>query len=195
VRDRRKILPRAAQKARPARPQRTITLEGVTGMIPTARNVLTRPPTGRYFHPSHPPIASQSISWDVPSAQARAFWVSPLRPRGSSQAALYCSHRTSTVLSCAFCEHKVWSGCSPSCSSQAAVARARGLSQLPCLLFQHPVKASQPDRSQAETRARRLSAHSALCSHRSTRQTTRFAPGRESAWLRSLALHSPRVCA
>ena len=75
------------------------------------------------------------------------------------------------------------------------VARARGSSQPPRPLFQHPVKASQLGRSRAETRVRRLSAHSALCSHRSTRQTTRFAPDRESAWLRSLALHSPRVCA
>ena len=75
------------------------------------------------------------------------------------------------------------------------VARVRGSSQLPRLPLQQPVRASQPDRSPVETRARRLSVRSALCSHRSIRQTTRFAPGRESAWLRSLALHSPKVCA
>jgi len=61
--------------------------------------------------------------------------------------------------------------------------------------FQHPARASQPGLSRAETRARRLSDHSVLCSHRSTRQTTRFALGLESAWLRSPVLRSPTVCA
>src|SRR6267143_1618130 len=107
-------------------------------MIPTARNVLTRPPTGRYFHPPYPPIASQSISRDVPFALARAFRFSPLCIQGGGQTVLHCAHRTSTVLSCAFCEHKGWSGCSPSVLRRPRVARAGGSFQLPHLLFQPP---------------------------------------------------------
>ena len=38
-----------------------------------ARDILTRPPTGKHFHPPYPPIASQSISRDVPVAQASPF--------------------------------------------------------------------------------------------------------------------------
>src|SRR4026209_2554001 len=33
--------------------------------------------------------------------------------KGSSQTVLHCAHRTSTVLSCAFCEQEGWSGCAP----------------------------------------------------------------------------------
>ena len=42
--------------------------------------------------------------------------------KGSRQTVLYCAHRTSTVSSCAFCEHKGWSGCSlrPSEASRCA---------------------------------------------------------------------------
>jgi len=36
----------------------------------------------------------------------------PLVSGGSSQAGLYCAHRTSTVSSCAFCEHVRSPGCS-----------------------------------------------------------------------------------
>jgi hypothetical protein len=36
-------------------------------------NFLTRPPTADTFHPPYPPIASQSISQDVPLARARVF--------------------------------------------------------------------------------------------------------------------------
>ena len=64
---------------------------------------------------------------DVPFARARAFGFSPLRPQGSSQTVLHCAHRTSTVLSCAFCEHKGWSGCSPFCSSEAARCASTGI--------------------------------------------------------------------
>jgi MarR family 2-MHQ and catechol resistance regulon transcriptional repressor len=35
-----------------------------------------------------------------------AFRFSPLCPKGSGQTVLYCAHRTSTVLSCAFCEQE-----------------------------------------------------------------------------------------
>ena len=71
---------------------------GVSGVVPTARNFLTRPPTGRYFHPPYPPIASQSISRDVPLARARAFQSSSPLVKGAAKTALYCAHRTSTLL-------------------------------------------------------------------------------------------------
>ncbi len=43
------------------------------GRSSIARNFLTRPPTGRYFHLPYPPMASQSISRDVPVARASTF--------------------------------------------------------------------------------------------------------------------------
>src|SRR5207302_8404979 len=70
-------------------------------------------PLADIFHPPYPPIASQSISRDVPLPRARAFRFSPLRHQGNGQTVLHCAHRTSTVLSCAFCEQEGWSGCSP----------------------------------------------------------------------------------
>jgi hypothetical protein len=109
----------------------------------------------QHSHPPDPPIASQSISRDVPVARARASdfpyfalreaarlsftarieWLhfriifchdpllllagwpawsptarndSPLHPfkKGVAKAALSCAHRTSTFLSCAFCEQE-----------------------------------------------------------------------------------------
>ena len=48
------------------------------------------------FHPPYPPIASQSISRDVPLARARAFQLSIPPFRGVAKAALYCAHRTTT---------------------------------------------------------------------------------------------------
>jgi hypothetical protein len=47
------------------------------------------------------------------SMRANAFCFSYFALRGSSQTFLHCAHRTSTVLSCAFCEHKGWSGLFP----------------------------------------------------------------------------------
>ena len=44
--------------------------------------------------------------------------------RGSSQIVLHCAHRTSTVLSCAFCEQEGWSGCSPPILLRPHFARA-----------------------------------------------------------------------
>ena len=62
------------------------------------------PTCAQLSHPPYPPIASQSISRDVPLAQARAFrFFIPLL-KGVAKAALNCAHRTSTVSSCAFCE-------------------------------------------------------------------------------------------
>ena len=58
-------------------------------------------------HPPNPGAPRRAIS---PGEGLLTF---PLRPQGSSQTVLHCAHRTSTVLSCAFCEHQGWSGCSP----------------------------------------------------------------------------------
>src|SRR3989440_9722635 len=55
-------------------------------------------PLADIIHPPYPPIASQSISRDVPFAQAWAFWFFPLRPQGSSQTVLNCAHRTIYML-------------------------------------------------------------------------------------------------
>jgi hypothetical protein len=52
------------------------------GCSPIARVFLTLPPTGRYFYTPYPPIASQSISRDVPRARARAFRFATLCPQG-----------------------------------------------------------------------------------------------------------------
>jgi hypothetical protein len=60
----------------------------------------------RLSHPPYPPIASQSISRDVPLARARAFQTSSSLVKGVAKAALYCAHRTSTVSPCAFCEQE-----------------------------------------------------------------------------------------
>ena len=73
---------------------------------PTARNFLTRPPTGRYFSPALP---SDCFVIDFPR---RAIIPSEGLPilytsmKGVAKAALYCAHRTSTFLSCAFCEQE-----------------------------------------------------------------------------------------
>jgi len=80
------------------------SLEGEEASSLTARSFLTHP-LADIVHPPYPTIASQSISRDVPGAQARPsdslylFW-------GVAKAALYCAHRTSTFLSCAFCEQE-----------------------------------------------------------------------------------------
>ena len=71
-----------------------------------ARSFLTTHPLADTFHPPYPPIASQSISRNVPLAQARAFQFAKPLFRGVAEAALYCAHRTSTVSPCAFCEQE-----------------------------------------------------------------------------------------
>ncbi len=49
------------------------------------------------FHPPCPPIASQSISRDVPLARARALWLFTFSI-GGRQTVLHCAHRASTFL-------------------------------------------------------------------------------------------------
>jgi hypothetical protein len=53
------------------------------------------------FSPAHP-LARR----DVPLGRARAFRFSIPLFEGVAKAALYCAHRTSTFLSCAFCEQE-----------------------------------------------------------------------------------------
>ena len=45
------------------------------------------------FHPPYPPIASQSISRDVPVARARAIQFSIPLLKEVAEAALYCAHQ------------------------------------------------------------------------------------------------------
>src|SRR5512147_1746836 len=88
------------------------------------------PPPRATFSPSHP-LAHRN----VPYAQTRVFLFSPLCIQGSSQTVLHRAHRTSTVVSCTFCEHKGWSGCSPSVLLRPRVARAQGTHRaIPLLL-------------------------------------------------------------
>jgi len=55
-------------------------------------------PLADIFHPPYPPIASQSISRDVPFALARAFRFLMPFLEGVAEAALYCAHRTIDML-------------------------------------------------------------------------------------------------
>ena len=57
-----------------------------------ARSFLTCP-LADTFHPPYPPIASQSISRDVPVARVRAVQFSIPLLKGVAEAALYCAHR------------------------------------------------------------------------------------------------------
>jgi hypothetical protein len=136
--------------------------------------------------PSHPPN---------PGAPRRAL--SQARPKASEEPRRYKPHFVWAVRPC----NGSWRTEKPPTllpTSDELLFNVEDLNDARTLLadfFSILLRALQPDRSPAETRAQRLSVRSALCSHRSIRQMTRFAPGRESAWLRSLALHSPGVCA
>jgi hypothetical protein len=74
----------------------------------TARSFFTRPPTGmpgRAINPGEgllrPRVArAQKITGLHPFLRSKYLL------RGVAKAALYCTHRTSTFLSCAFCEHE-----------------------------------------------------------------------------------------
>ena len=91
-------------------PDRPFSLLG-GGLVesPTARDFLTRPLLAHR---------------DVPAAQARAFRFSTPLWKGVAEAALYCAHRTSTFLSCAFCEQEGHLA-APSIFPRPRVARAR----------------------------------------------------------------------
>jgi len=70
----------------------TFSLEGRLDGLPLRVSFSPAHPLADIFHPPHPPIASKSISWDVPLALTRAFRF-PLPPfRGVAKAALYCAH-------------------------------------------------------------------------------------------------------
>jgi len=66
---------------------------GATWWIPHCGNLSPSYPLADIFHPPYPPIASQSISRDVPLARARAFQFTLPLHSGVTKAALYCAHR------------------------------------------------------------------------------------------------------
>ena len=86
---------------------RSLSLQG-WGLIDLPLRATFSPahPLADIFHPPYPPIASQSISLDVPVARARAFQSSSSLVKGVAKVALYCAHRTSTDSPCAFCEQE-----------------------------------------------------------------------------------------
>ncbi len=133
--------PGAPRRAVPRARRQRATKDGSSELARSRCPLMARmsPPLRATFSPSHP-LARR----DVPYTQARVFRFSPLCVQGSSQTVLHCAHRTSTVLSCAFCEHKGLSGCSPSVLLRPRVARAQGTHRaIPPPaggLFQHPVK-------------------------------------------------------
>ena len=87
------------------------------------------PNCAQFFHPPDPPIAGQSISRDVPLARARAFRFSIPLFEGVAKAAYYSAHRTSTFLSCAFCEQEGHLA-APSHSSATARCASKGSNQV-----------------------------------------------------------------
>ncbi len=81
-------------------------------------NFLTRPPTG---------TPRRTIYLYIARARAFCFLLCTITPlaHGSRRTILHCAHRTSTVLSCAFCEQKGWPDCSPPTILRPRVARAQ----------------------------------------------------------------------
>jgi|CXWL01.1.fsa_nt_gi hypothetical protein len=100
----------------------------------SARNLLTL----------HNPLARR----DVPLARARAFQASLPILKGVAKAALYCAHRTSTFLSCAFCEQEgTWPlPPHPSEAARCASTEARQPSSSPTI-YSVDRTPSPPDRS------------------------------------------------
>ena len=77
----------------------------------------------RFSYPPYPPIASQSISRDVPVIRARALQFSKPVFRGVSEAARYCTHRATTASSGGLCEQEGHLAApSPSCKGRASCA-------------------------------------------------------------------------
>jgi len=70
----------------------TFSLEGRLDGLPLRVSFSPAHPLADIFHPPHPPIASKSISWDVPLALTRAFRFTLPPFRGVAKAALYCAH-------------------------------------------------------------------------------------------------------
>jgi len=78
--------------------------EGVARLPLTARDILTRPPTGKHFSPATP---SDCFTIDFPRratspGEGLRFALLLFTDKGRSQVVLDCAHRTSTFLSCAF---------------------------------------------------------------------------------------------
>ena len=74
------------------------TLRGRPGRSPTARSFLTRPSAGTPKRASNP---------------GEGLPIFHACPKGSRRTVLHGARRTSTFLSCAFCEQEGWSGGSP----------------------------------------------------------------------------------
>jgi hypothetical protein len=110
-------LPFTARIERPAASNRSIQARSLLlqgwGLIDLPLRATFSPahPLADIFHPPCPPIASQSISRGRATSPSEGLLI-PQLPRGSRQIVLYCAHRTSTFLSCAFCEQEERSACS-----------------------------------------------------------------------------------
>ena len=83
-------LPFTARASSDHRPP-IFSLEGGLGGLPLRVSFSPANPLAEIFHPPDPPIASQSISRDVPLARARAFRSSSTLVKGVAKAALYCA--------------------------------------------------------------------------------------------------------
>ena len=103
-----------------------LSLEGEEACSLTARNFLTRPPTGTPRRATSPSEALPILCTSL---------------RGVATAALYCAHRTSTVLSLRVLRARRAPGRSLSILLRARVARARGAASL-AFLFPCPLLAS-----------------------------------------------------
>ena len=58
----------------------------------------------------NPTARKRSVPAPLESRSNDPFNLTPFSSRGSSRTVLHCAHRTSTVLSCAFCEQEGWFG-------------------------------------------------------------------------------------
>jgi hypothetical protein len=114
-----------------------LSLSGVAGMIPTARNVLTRPPTGRYFSPALP---SDCFAIDFPGRAiclGEGLLVFPISPSEEQPdcPSLRASDEHRFIVRVLRAQRMVW--LLPSCSSQAERCASTGIVSATHLLFQH----------------------------------------------------------
>jgi len=123
------------------------------------RSHSTAHPLADIFHPPYPPIASQSISRDVPFARARPSTpYTSLKGSGRGCPLLRASneHRfTVRVL-----RARRAPGRSLLILLRPRVARARGSSQPPCHLFQHPANLRRGRRAYPHSGGSRHPGHS-----------------------------------
>ena len=152
-------------------------------MIPTARNIPPTQPSARQnaLYPERGP-SNCSLALVRGVAEADLYCAcsfnSPFICSRVAWSILDCARRTSTFLSCAFREQEDGQATLP-ILLRPRVARARGSSQLPHLLFQHPVSGLRcpgPQRPWSISRQRkdRLG--------ESPEQRTGVAPGSCGSW-------------